>query len=39
MKPWLRLITRGAEKASEAEISSNPRSQSVRVRAVERVAA
>jgi 16S rRNA (cytosine1402-N4)-methyltransferase len=39
MKPWLRLITRGAEKASESEISSNPRSQSVRVRAVERVAA
>ena len=39
MKPWLRLITRGAEKASEAEISINPRSQSVRVRAVERVAA
>lgn len=39
MKPWLRLITRGAEKASDAEISSNPRSQSVRVRAVERVAA
>ena len=39
MKPWLRLITRGAEKASETEISSNPRSQSVRVRAVERVAA
>ena len=39
MKPWLRLITRGAEKASEDEISINPRSQSVRVRAVERVAA
>ena len=39
MKPWLRLITRGAEKASESEISSNTRSQSVRVRAVERVAA
>ena len=39
MKPWLRLITRGAEKASEDEISMNPRSQSVRVRAVERVAA
>lgn len=39
MKPWLRLITRGAEKASQDEISINPRSQSVRVRAVERVAA
>ena len=39
MKPWLWLITRGAEKAPEDEISINPRSQSVRVRAVERVAA
>ena len=39
MKPWLRLITRGAEKASLDEISINPRSQSVRVRAVERMAA
>ncbi|MFM8241115.1 MAG: 16S rRNA (cytosine(1402)-N(4))-methyltransferase RsmH [Actinomycetota bacterium] len=39
MKPWLRLVTRGAEKASPEEISSNPRSQSVRVRAVERMAA
>ncbi|MEX1209510.1 MAG: 16S rRNA (cytosine(1402)-N(4))-methyltransferase RsmH [Candidatus Nanopelagicales bacterium] len=39
LKPWLTLITRGAEKASEAEISINPRSQSVRVRAAERVAA
>ena len=39
MKPWLRLITRGAEKASQDEISINPRSQSVRVRAAERVAA
>ena len=39
MKPWLRLITRGAEKASVAEISINPRSQSGRVRAAERVAA
>ena len=25
MKPWLRLITRGAEVASESEIESNPR--------------
>ena len=39
MKPWLQLVTRGAEKASADEISVNPRSQSVRVRAVERVAA
>jgi len=38
MKPWLRLITRGAEMASEAEIESNPRAASVRVRAAERVA-
>ena len=39
LKPWLRLITRGAEKASAEEIAQNPRSQSVRVRAAERVAA
>jgi len=38
MKPWLRLITRGAEMASETEIESNPRAASVRVRAAERVA-
>jgi 16S rRNA (cytosine1402-N4)-methyltransferase len=38
MKPWLRLITRGAEMASESEIESNPRAASVRVRAAERVA-
>lgn len=38
LKPWLRLITRGAEKASTEEIAQNSRSQSVRVRAVERVA-
>ena len=38
-KPWLTLLTRGAEQASAAEIEANPRSQSVRVRAVERVAA
>ena len=37
MKPWLRLITRGAEMASESEIESNPRAASVRVRAAERV--
>ncbi len=39
LRPWLRLVTRGAEKASADEISRNPRSQSVRVRAVERMAA
>lgn len=37
MKPWLRLITRGAEQASEQEIADNPRAASVRVRAAERV--
>ncbi|PKQ25712.1 MAG: 16S rRNA (cytosine(1402)-N(4))-methyltransferase [Actinobacteria bacterium HGW-Actinobacteria-4] len=35
-QPYLRLLTRGAEKASAAEAESNPRSQSVRLRAVER---
>jgi 16S rRNA (cytosine1402-N4)-methyltransferase len=38
MKPWLHLITRGAEMASESEIESNPRAASVRVRAAEKVA-
>ena len=38
LKPWLQLVTRGAEKAPAEEIAQNPRSQSVRVRAVERVA-
>jgi 16S rRNA (cytosine1402-N4)-methyltransferase len=38
MMPWLRLITRGAEVASESEIESNPRAASVRVRAAEKVA-
>ncbi|HSE09757.1 MAG TPA: 16S rRNA (cytosine(1402)-N(4))-methyltransferase RsmH [Nocardioidaceae bacterium] len=36
-EPALRLLTRGAEKASEAEIAQNPRAASVRLRAVERV--
>lgn len=36
-EPWLRLITRGAEKANEEEITGNPRAASVRVRAAERV--
>jgi len=34
--PFLRLITRGAEEADEAELERNPRSQSVRLRAAER---
>jgi 16S rRNA (cytosine1402-N4)-methyltransferase len=37
--PQLRLLTRGAEKASESEVASNPRAASVRLRAAERVAA
>ena len=37
MKPWLRLLTRGAETATDAEIASNPRAGSARVRAAERV--
>src|SRR3954470_17792667 len=38
-EPALRLVTRGAEKASAAEIEHNPRAASVRLRAVERVRA
>jgi 16S rRNA (cytosine1402-N4)-methyltransferase len=37
--PAFRLLTRGAEQASAAEIAANPRAKSVRLRAVERVAA
>ena len=36
-EPALRLVTRGAEKASAEEISENPRAASVRLRAIERV--
>ena len=35
--PELRLLTRGAEKASPEEVAENPRAASVRLRAVERV--
>jgi 16S rRNA (cytosine1402-N4)-methyltransferase len=35
--PTLRLLVRGAEQASESEISDNPRAASVRLRAVERI--
>ncbi len=38
MKPWLRLLTRGAEVAPEAEVSANPRAAAARVRAAERIA-
>src|SRR3954452_11974510 len=36
-QPELRLVTRGSEKASDAEIAENPRAASVRLRAAERV--
>jgi 16S rRNA (cytosine1402-N4)-methyltransferase len=36
-QPQLRLLTRGAEQASETEIEANPRAAAVRLRAVERV--
>lgn len=35
--PVLRLVVRGAEKASEQEIQENPRSASVRLRAAEKI--
>ena len=36
-RPYLRLLTRGAERADDAELAVNPRSASVRLRAVERL--
>jgi 16S rRNA (cytosine1402-N4)-methyltransferase len=36
-QPELRLVVRGSEKASEAEIAANPRAASVRLRAAERL--
>jgi 16S rRNA (cytosine1402-N4)-methyltransferase len=36
-EPSLRLVTRGAEKADQAEVDQNPRAASVRLRAIERV--
>jgi len=36
-QPWLRLLTRGAETADDAEIDENPRAASVRVRAAEKI--
>lgn len=38
MGPEFRIITRGAERASEQEIEENPRSAPVRLRAAERIA-
>jgi 16S rRNA (cytosine1402-N4)-methyltransferase len=38
-RPYLRLLTRGAERPTEDELASNPRSASVRLRAAERVRA
>jgi 16S rRNA (cytosine1402-N4)-methyltransferase len=35
--PQLRLLTRGSEQASDAEIADNPRAASVRLRAAERI--
>lgn len=35
--PYLRLVTRGAEEADAEELARNPRSQSVRLRAAERL--
>ncbi|MGH3951075.1 MAG: 16S rRNA (cytosine(1402)-N(4))-methyltransferase RsmH [Pseudonocardiaceae bacterium] len=35
--PELKILTRGAEKASESEIDRNPRATSVRLRAAERI--
>lgn len=36
-EPYLKLLTRGAERPTDEELAENPRSQSVRVRAAERV--
>lgn len=36
-QPYLRALTRGAQKADDAELAANPRSASVRLRGVERL--
>jgi 16S rRNA (cytosine1402-N4)-methyltransferase len=38
-QPELRLLVRGSEQASDAEVAANPRAQSVRLRAAEKVRA
>ena len=37
LEPELRILTRGAERATAAEVKSNPRAASVRLRAAERI--
>ena len=39
MAPKFRLVTRGAEQATPAEVAENSRAKSVRLRAIERIAA
>ena len=36
-RPYLQLLTRGAEQADDAELAANPRSASVRLRAAARL--
>lgn len=36
-RPWLQLLTRGAQVASDSEIAANPRAASVRLRAMEKL--
>lgn len=36
-QPYLQLLTRGAQRASEAEIAENPRAKPVRLRAAQRI--
>ena len=36
-KPWLQLLTRGSESASESEVEENSRATSVRLRAAQRI--